>query len=100
MKALCQTDLGSNIKLLAHTDFFAFEQIIIIIIIIFLGRHMEGLRLGLNQSCSRQPVPQPQPHRIQAETVTYTTAHGNAGSLPMSEARDRTHILMDPSGVR
>ena len=32
MKALGQTDLGSKIKLLAHTDFFAFEQIIIIII--------------------------------------------------------------------
>ena len=28
--------------------------------------------------------------------MTYTTAHGNAGSLLLSKARDRTHILMDP----
>ena len=35
--------------------------------------------LGLNQSCSLQPMPQPQQQqlRIQATSVTYTTAHGN-----------------------
>ena len=35
----------------------------------------------MNQSCSCQPTPQPQQHRIQASSATYTTAHGNAGFL-------------------
>ena len=36
--------------------------------------------------------------RIQAVSVTYSTALGNAGSFnPLSEARDRTHVLMDTS---
>ena len=50
----------------------------------FLGlhvQHMEFPRLGSNQSCSYWPVPQPQQHRIEAESVTYTTAHVNARSL-------------------
>ena len=34
-----------------------------------------------NLSCSRQPTPQPQQCQIRAASVTYTTAHGNAGSL-------------------
>ena len=34
---------------------------------------------GSNQSCSCWPMPQQ--HRIQAESVTYTTAHSTAGSL-------------------
>ena len=33
------------------------------------------------QSCSRWPTPQPQQHQIQALSATYTTAHGNTGSL-------------------
>ena len=44
----------------------------------FLGLHprpMEFLGQGLNWSYSCQPTPQPQQHG------TYTTAHGNAGSL-------------------
>ena len=36
---------------------------------------------GLNQSCSHWPVPQPQQHQIRATSSTYTTTHGNAGSL-------------------
>ena len=35
--------------------------------------------LGPNKSC--WPTPQPQQCRIQNTSVTYTTAHGNAGSL-------------------
>ena len=35
----------------------------------------------MNWSCSCQPTPQPQQHRIQAASVTYTTAHGNPKSL-------------------
>jgi len=37
--------------------------------------------------------------QIQAMSVTYTTAHGNAGSLTKIEARDQTHIFMDTSQV-
>ena len=36
---------------------------------------------GLNRSCNRWPMPQPQQHRIWAVSVIYTTAHGNLGSL-------------------
>ena len=36
---------------------------------------------GLNRSCSCRPTPQPQQRQIQAVSATYTTAHGNAGSL-------------------
>ena len=37
--------------------------------------------LVLNWSYSHQPTPQPQQHQIRATSATYTTAHGNAGSL-------------------
>ena len=43
--------------------------------------HMEVPRLGLNQSRSCWPTPQPQQHQIQTLSVTYTTACGNARSL-------------------
>ena len=36
---------------------------------------------GSNRSYSCRPTPQPQQHWIQAESKTYTTAYGNAGSL-------------------
>jgi len=36
---------------------------------------------GSNPSYSCQPMPQPQQCSIQATSATYTTAHGNAGSL-------------------
>ena len=36
---------------------------------------------GLNRSYSCWPTPQPQQCQILATSVTYTTAHGNAGSL-------------------
>ena len=36
---------------------------------------------GLNRSYSCQPIPQPQQHRIQATSATYTTVHGNTRSL-------------------
>ena len=54
-----------------------------------------------NQSSSCRPTPQPEQCQIQVESVTYTTAHGNAGSFTHSlhGARDGTHILMDPSRV-
>ena len=36
---------------------------------------------GSNQSCSCRPTPEPQQCGIQAASATYTTAHGNTGSL-------------------
>ena len=36
---------------------------------------------GQIRSCSRGPTPGPQQHGIRAASATYTTAHGNAGSL-------------------
>jgi len=50
----------------------------------FLGLHlwhMEVPRLGSNWSCSCRPTPLLQQHQIWAKSVTYTTAHGKAGSL-------------------
>ena len=50
----------------------------------FLGPllwHMEVSGWGVNWSCSHQPMPEPQQCRIQAMSATYTTAHGNTGSL-------------------
>ena len=42
------------------------------------GSQARGL-IGGSYSC--RPTPQPQQRGIQAKSVTYTTAHGNAGSL-------------------
>ena len=50
----------------------------------FLGphpQHMESPRLGVESEPRCQPTPQPQQRRIRASSVTYTTAHSNAGSL-------------------
>ena len=44
----------------------------------FLGPHLQW---GLKQSCTCWPAPQPQQCGSQATSVTYTTAHGNGGSL-------------------
>ena len=43
-------------------------------------RHMEVPRLGVQLEL-QLPQQQPQPHRTQAESATYPTAHGNAGFL-------------------
>ena len=54
------------------------------IFFLFLGphcQHMEVPRLGVESELCCQPAPQPQPCRIWAAPVTYTTAHGDAGSL-------------------
>ena len=51
--------------------------------VVFLGlhpRHTEVPRLGVKLELSYQPILQPQQHGIQAASVNYTTAHGNAGS--------------------
>ena len=36
---------------------------------------------GSNRSCCCRPTPEPQQRQIQAAPATYTTAHGNNGSL-------------------
>ena len=49
----------------------------------FLGPYLPGMqvpRLGVNQSCSFRPIPQPQQCQIQTSSATYTIAHGNAVS--------------------
>ena len=51
---------------------------------VFLGLHpwhIEVPRLGVQSELSRWPTPQPQQRGIQAAFSTYTTAHGNKGSL-------------------
>ena len=42
---------------------------------------MEVPRLGGELELQLLPTPQPQQHGIQAASSTYTTAHGNTGSL-------------------
>ena len=56
---------------------------------------------GLNWSCTCWPTPQPQQCGVQAMPATYTTAHGNVGSLThsLSEARYRTQNHMVPSWI-
>ena len=47
-------------------------------------QHMEVLRLGIKLELQLLAyIPQPQQLEIQAVSVTYTTAHGNAGSLTL-----------------
>ena len=66
---------------LGHFFFFFF----FLVFLPFLGLllcHMEGIpSYGSNQSCSQQPIPEPQQHGIWAASSTYTTAHSNTGSL-------------------
>ena len=60
---------------------------------------MEVLRLRV-ESELQPPTQQLQQHQIQAESVTYTTAHGNAWiPNPLSGARDPTRVLMDTRRV-
>ena len=42
---------------------------------------VEVPRLGVELELQLLAYPQPQQHRIQAASATYTTAHGNAVSL-------------------
>ena len=55
---------------------------------------------GRNWSCSFWLIPQLWQCQIQATSVTYTTAHSNAGSFStLNKARDQTPILMETSWV-
>ena len=69
-------------KLCIHIE--KFSGFFFLVFLPFLGplqRHMEVPRLWSNRSSSCQPTPEPQQRGIRAATATYTTAHGNAGSL-------------------
>ena len=44
-------------------------------------QHMDVPRLGIESDLQLRPKLQPQQHQIQAASSTYTTAHGNPGSL-------------------
>ena len=62
--------------------FFFFSLFYFFIFCFFLGLHpwnMEVPRLGVD--CWPMPLPQPHQCQIRAVPVTYTTVHGNAGSL-------------------
>ena len=51
---------------------------------LFLGPHprpMDSQARGSNRSCSCRPTPESQQHGLPAASATYTTAHGNSGSL-------------------
>ena len=56
----------------------------------FLGPHLwltEVPRLGVDQSCSCWPTPQPQQQGIQAPSVTYTTVLGNSDCRPTEQGQ-------------
>jgi len=57
---------------------------------------MEVPRLGVKSVLQLPAYTQPQPHQIQAASVTYTTTHGNAGS---STHWVRTDIKPYPSWI-
>ena len=102
---VCSVCLNLLVKFSVQILYFSASKFIFIIsisllIFSFFGSHIISLiyfsclfmfsfRLFLPQSC-----------HIQAMSATYTTAHGNTGSLTHCiEARDQTHILMDTSWV-
>ena len=87
-----------------HLIFLLFSFFLFLFLFLFFSychlQHMKVPRHRSNWGFCCQPMPQPQQHRIQAVSVTYTTALGNTIFLTaLSEARDRTCILMYPSRV-
>ena len=55
---------------------------------------------GSNRNYSCWPTPKLEQGQIRASSLTYTAACSNARSFnPLSEARDRTRILMDTSRI-
>ena len=68
-----------NINIYNNRNLSEPTKIVIRGFIFFLGgvpnlQHMEAPRLGSNQSCSCQPISQPQQCQIQAASVTYIAA--------------------------
>ena len=108
-----QENIVSWLEYMLFKSYFNFLVFFFFFFFLFQG-HTCGLwrfpGQGSNWSYSCRPTPQPQQCQIQAEFMTYTTAHGNACDLrhssqkcqiltPLSEARDRTSNLMVPSWI-
>ena len=75
---------GTYQNLLDHDLLISLVFFYFILFFVFLGphlQHMEVPRLGVKWSCSCRPTPQPQQYWIRAESMTYTSAHSNAGPL-------------------
>ena len=65
-----------------YVNFYRF--FVLFCFLFFLGlhpQHTEVPRLGVESKLQLWLRPQPQQHGIQVASVTYTTVHGNAGSL-------------------
>ena len=74
---LAVSDLSTTWVLIGKTDRPLFLSF-------FLGlhpRHREVPSLGVQSELQLRPMPQPQQRQIWAASVSYTTAHGNTGSL-------------------
>ena len=75
--------------------FFCFVLFHFVLFLVFLGphpRHIVVPRLGIELELQLPAYAT----AIATTSVTYTTAHDKARSFnPLSEAKDRTHILMD-----
>ena len=73
------------------------------IVFVFQGRTLSIWRFpgqGSNQSYSCQSTPQPQQHKTQAASVTYTTVYSNAGPLTHQGARPAIKPVTSWSLVR
>ena len=91
-QGLTLTHHGKQERGFLNCGFFWF--VCLFLLFFFLGHTCsiwKFLGWGLDWSCSCQPMTQPQPCRIQAVFVTYTTAHSNT--------RDGTQSLMDSSRI-
>ena len=66
---------------LRHCPYLSFSPFFFLVFLGLHPGHMEDPRLGLNQSSSHWPMPQPEQYGIWVASAAYTTAHGKAGSL-------------------
>ena len=82
-----------------HTYIYIYTHIYMYILYVYQGCTSAIWKFpdsGSNWICSCQPVPQPQQCQIWAAFMTYTTAHGNAGSLTH---RERSRIKLSSSWI-
>ena len=89
--------LYNSLKLHLYLSYAAYTLTInIIFFCLFRITPKVGSSLARGQaSYSCHPKPQPQQHRIQAASVTYTTAHGNT----TERGQGSNCVLMDTSRV-
>ena len=64
-----------------HVVFLEFFAFCFVLLLGLYLQHVNVPRLGVELELRLQPTLQPQQHKIQATSMTYTTAHDNAGSL-------------------